>query len=117
MGLVSAYCRSRWYQGMPGDAPRTMEEAITRIDELYDSGKPFFTKESIRSVYEQFQGPTEAGDKILVKDVAGATIEYTLRTGETFMWKLSSDDTGNEEEDELIMFAAGPTLPQSRSWH
>lgn len=111
MGRVSAYCRSRWHECVPADAPQTMREALARIDELYDAGKPFFTKESIRFVYEQFQGSTGAGDKILVKDVAGATIEYTLRTGETFTWKLSSDGTENEEEEEWLMCATRPTFP------
>ncbi|KAJ5815058.1 hypothetical protein N7474_006835 [Penicillium riverlandense] len=84
MGLVLTYCLSRWHEGVPSDAPQTMDEALARIDELYDSGKLFFTKESIRAVYEQFQGSTGHGEKIFVKDVEGATIEYTLRTGETF---------------------------------
>ncbi|KAJ5606097.1 hypothetical protein N7510_008878 [Penicillium lagena] len=100
MGLVLAYCPSHWHDGVPSCAPQTRAEALARIDELYNSGKPFFTKESIRAAYEQFQGSTGPGDKILVKDVAGATIEYTLRTGETFSWKLSHDGTEKEEEVE-----------------
>lgn len=91
MGLVSAYCRSRWHEGVPADAPQTVSQALDRIDEIYNSGKPFFTKDSIRAVYEQFQRSTKPGDKILVKDVAGTVIEYTLRTGKTFIWRLSSE--------------------------
>ncbi|OKP11082.1 hypothetical protein PENSUB_3491 [Penicillium subrubescens] len=99
MGLVSAYCRSRWHGGVPADAPQTISEAFDRIDEVYNSGKPFFTKDSIRAVYVQFQRSTNRGDKVLVKDVAGTLIEYTLRTGETFIWRLSSEQ---EEEEWLI---------------
>lgn len=113
MGLVSAYCQSRWHEGVPSDAPRTMDEALVRIDELYDSGKPFFTKESIRAVYEQFQDSTGHGDKIFVKDVAGAMIEYTLRTGETETWRLTSDDMEMEEdEEELLMSVTRISSPQ-----
>lgn len=110
MVSVSAYCKSRWHERVPADAPQTMGEALARIDELYDSEKPFFTKESIRGVYEQFQGPTGPGDKIFVKDVAGATIEYTLRTGETFIWRLSSDGIEKEEEEEERLMSATRTF-------
>jgi hypothetical protein len=90
-----------------------MGEALARIDELYNSGKPFFTKESIRAVYEQFQGSTGPGDKIYVKDVAGATIEYTLRTGETFTWRLRSDGMEKKEEvEEWLMSVTTICSPQ-----
>lgn len=110
MGLVLAHCQSRWHEGVPADAPQTIGEAFARIDELYDSEKPFFTKESIRAVYEQFQGPTSPGDKIFVKDVAGATTEYTLRTGETSIWRLRSDDIEKEEEVQEWLMSATRTF-------
>lgn len=104
MGLVSTYCRSRWHGSVPVDAPQSLNEAIRRIDEIYNSGKPFFTKTSICAIYEQFQGSKSPGDKIFVRDVAGTMIEYTLRTGETFFWRLGSDSIEKEEE-RWLMFA------------
>lgn len=85
------------------DAPQNLNEVIRRIDEIYSSGKPFFTKTSIRAVYEQFQGSKSPGDKIFVADVAGTIIEYTLRTGDTFLWRLGSDSTEKEEERWLMI--------------
>lgn len=97
MGRVSSYCRSRWHEGVPSDAPQNTEEAIARIDQLNDSGMPFFTKDNIRAIYEQFRRFPGRGDKVLVRDVAGATVEYTLRTGETFKHPRRETDEGFEE--------------------
>ena len=47
----------RWTEP-PGDEPKTMEEAQARIDKLYESGVPFFSKEMIRFAFEQCQRKT-----------------------------------------------------------
>lgn len=83
---VFTSCHPRWHNGVPSDAPQSLDEAYRRIDELYHSGKPFFTKEAIRAAYEQFQTAKNHGDKIFVKDITGETIEYTLKTGDIQHW-------------------------------
>jgi hypothetical protein len=101
MGRVSQYCRWRWHEGVPPDAPQTREEAIARIDQLYDSGTPFFTKDGIRAIHQQLQQSPGRGDEVLVRDVAGTTLAYTLRTGETFKWPSRESD---DVLEEFIMY-------------
>lgn len=81
---VSSSCRWHWHEGVAPDAPQNIEEAIARIDQLYNSGIPFFTKDELRAIHEQFQRSPGHGDEVLVRDVAGATIASTLKIGETF---------------------------------
>ena len=82
MNLTYYCCRFRWTDGPPADTPQSLKEAQDRIDELYASGVPFFTKENIRSAFEQMQRPHARGDKIFLKAVDGATIEFDMRTGD-----------------------------------
>lgn len=109
MGRVSAHCPWRWHEGVPPDAPLNTEEAIVRIDQLYDSGKPFFTKYGIRAIHGQLQRFPGRGDQVFVRDVAGATMVYTLTTGESFkhpIWKSDDDDddNNNNKSDDDDMF-------------
>lgn len=81
MGQGYYFCHYRWTNGPPPDTPKTEEEALSRIDDLYASGVPFFSKDSIRSAWEQMQKPLVDGDKIYIKALDGAMIEYDLRIG------------------------------------
>lgn len=74
-------CQFSWAGEAPPDAPATEEEALARIDEVYNSGKPFFTKEAIRGIYEQLQRPPARGDKVLGKDITGEAVEFEIETG------------------------------------
>lgn len=85
------WCRWRWHGGVPPDAPQNPEDAVARINKFYELGAPFFTKDNIRAIREQPQTSHGSGDIIIVRDVAGATMDYTLRTGETYTW-LGGDD-------------------------
>jgi hypothetical protein len=66
----------------PSDELKTMEETQARIDELYESGVPFFSKEVIRFVYEQCQRKPRRGEMIYVKDITGALVEFECQTGD-----------------------------------
>jgi hypothetical protein len=59
-----------------------MEEAQARIDQLYKSGVPFFSKEMIRFVYEQCQRKPSRGEMLYVKDITGALVEFECQTGD-----------------------------------
>lgn len=96
MGQYLMMCRYSWAEGVPADAPATKEEALAHIDHLYESGTPFFTKEAIRAIYEQFQRlPAHAyGAKVFAKDLTGATVEFQLEIGKTEQFY--------EEDDVLV---------------
>ncbi|KAJ5376297.1 hypothetical protein N7509_013183 [Penicillium cosmopolitanum] len=54
----------------------TKEQVIAKIDTLYESGVPFFTKNAIRALSNQLKTKTTPGDKIITKDLTGASIEW-----------------------------------------
>ena len=99
MGQYLYGCRTRWSDGPPHDAPKSEEEAVARIDELYASGIPFFSKESIRAVLKQIQSLSALGDKILVKGVDGAMVEFEINVGGIHQTRSLEDD---DLEIELI---------------
>ena len=82
MGHAYYFCHYRWTNGPPPDNPKTEDEALARIGELYTSGVPFFSKDILRSAWEQMQKPLADGDKIYIKALDGAMIEYDLRIGQ-----------------------------------
>ncbi|KAJ5636040.1 uncharacterized protein N7484_009353 [Penicillium longicatenatum] len=82
MGQAHYYCHHRWSNGPPADTPKSEEEALARIDELYSSGAPWFSKETIRSALEQIQRQPAHGDKIFVKAIDGAMVEYDTKCGD-----------------------------------
>lgn len=71
----------RWSEP-PRDEPKTMEEAQARIDKLYESGVPFFSKERIRLAFEQCQRKPSRGEMLYVKDITGALVEFECQTGD-----------------------------------
>jgi hypothetical protein len=86
MRSVSTWCEWRWHRGVPPNAPQNSEDAVALINKLYALGAPFFRKDNIRTIHEQLQSSHGSGDIITVRDVAGAMMDYTLRTGETCTW-------------------------------
>lgn len=70
----------------PRETP-TMDEAKARIDELYESGVPFFSKSTIREIWDQFKAQPAAGDKIIFKDLTGATLECEVKLGKSQMMR------------------------------
>lgn len=71
----------------PREEP-TIEQAKAVMDEFWNSGKPVFTKDAIRDLYEQMKTHTTAGDNIITKDITGASIEWKVRIGEKGLcWK------------------------------
>lgn len=64
--------------------PATAEQAIARLNGWNEAGVPFFTREAIQEVAEQLKRPFFPGQKILVKGLDGAFVEFDVRTGETY---------------------------------
>ncbi|KAJ5745905.1 hypothetical protein N7520_011087 [Penicillium odoratum] len=75
-------CSERLTNGPPPNGPKSEEEALARIDELYNSNVPWFSKKTIRSALEQIQRRPARGDKIFVKAVDGTMVEYDIETGD-----------------------------------
>lgn len=90
-------CQARWAGGAPADAPKTAEEALARIDQLYKDGVPFFTKESIRSAFEQMERPPTDDGKVFIKGVDGALIEFENRPNAT------RERVRLAEDEELVL--------------
>ncbi|KAJ5898018.1 hypothetical protein N7504_008306 [Penicillium tannophilum] len=114
MGQAHYYCHNRWSNGPPADTPKSEEEALARIDELYNSGVPWFSKETIRSALEQIQRPPAHGDQIVVKAVDGAMVEYDIKSGDI---KTMRHTDGVEEEWVLQRPAISYTCRASMRHH
>jgi hypothetical protein len=70
----------------------TLEEAKAIIDKLYESGVPFFTKELIQDMWNQIKRePTP--DKIITKDITGATVGCDVEMGRICRMRDPEDDT------------------------
>ncbi|KAJ5946792.1 hypothetical protein N7454_003631 [Penicillium verhagenii] len=89
------YCHQRWSDGPPADTPKNEEEALARIDELYNAGVPWFSKDTLRSVLEQIQRKPTHGDQIFVKAIDGAVVEYDMKIGDV---KPMREDDGLDTE-------------------
>ncbi|KAJ5587449.1 uncharacterized protein N7459_003214 [Penicillium hispanicum] len=117
MVLSYYYCRSRWTGGPPSDTPKSMEEAQARIDGLYASGVPFFTKANLRSALEQIQRSPARGEKIFLQAVDGATVEFDMRTGEV---KPRIDENDQRTEylflEPAVMYEARSHLKHRLWW-
>lgn len=99
MGQDTVGCACDWAEGAsPPDAPATKTEALARLKRLYETGTPFFTKEAIRAIYEQFQRPLALGDKVFVKDITGASVAFKVVTGNSLVCR---DDDGRKYEAVL----------------
>lgn len=86
-------CEFSWAGEPPPRAPATKEKALARIDEVYNSGKPFFTKEAIREIYEQLQQPPVRGDKVLGKDIiTGEAVVFEIETGKIWRSRRMGSD-------------------------
>jgi hypothetical protein len=84
----------RWTEP-PGDEPKTTEEAQERIDKLYDSGVPFFSKEMIRFAFEQCQRKPPRGEMLYTKDITGAMVQFESQTGDV---RKEKEEDGVEVE-------------------
>lgn len=73
---------SHWLAQDPSHSiPQSEEEAIARINALYDSGTPFFTKDRIRAIHDQLKKPLKKGDKISVIGLDGAKVDFDVEIG------------------------------------
>ncbi|KAJ6113048.1 hypothetical protein N7512_008372 [Penicillium capsulatum] len=103
-------CQSRWAGGLPADAPKTDEEALARIDQLYKDGVPFFTKESIRSALEQMQRPATGDGKVFIKGVDGTVVEFDNQLDATRKRAILAED------EELTLYDCRSHL-KHRIWN
>jgi hypothetical protein len=61
----------------------SIEEVKARLDKVYESGIPLFTKERIRYAWEEIQREPGHGGKVFTKDIHGELVQYDVITGET----------------------------------
>ncbi|PLN83144.1 hypothetical protein BDW42DRAFT_165395 [Aspergillus taichungensis] len=95
----------------------SVTEAMARIDQLYEAGMPFFTKQSIREVSNQLQRSSQCGDKITVRGVDGVGVEFDVLTGETRKG-FESGGFEHEIQDPYIVYCARVHMTQSLlRWH
>lgn len=82
--VLHSFSFSLAWSEVPPDAPKTTDEAAARLDQLYESGVPFFTKEAIRAAFEQGQSLANSQEDTMIymKDLTGAMVEFTTKTGE-----------------------------------
>jgi hypothetical protein len=74
------------------------EEVIAKIDALYESGVPFFTKRAIRALSDQLKTKTTPGDKIVTEDLTGASIEWKVKIGKSIELIFGEDCPENRKE-------------------
>lgn len=75
----------------------TKEQAIARIDALYESGIPFFTKRAIRALSDQLKTQNTPGDKIITKDLIGARVEWRVKLGKSIDLIFGEDPENKKE--------------------
>jgi len=59
----------------------TMDDVRARLEKIYASGLPLFTKEGIGYAWEQIKREVGHGDKVFTQDISGETVEYDVITG------------------------------------
>jgi predicted transglutaminase-like protease len=64
--------------------PTAVAAAIAKLNQLYDSGKPLFTRESILYIHEQIKNPKNPlvrGDTISVIALDGVKVDFNVDIG------------------------------------
>ncbi|KAI9770346.1 MAG: hypothetical protein M1839_003223 [Geoglossum umbratile] len=56
-------------------------EAISKIQWLYDSGTPLFTKETIRDLCQQLEKFSKKGEKVSVRGLDGVAVDFEVENG------------------------------------
>ncbi|KAJ6037058.1 hypothetical protein N7540_001337 [Penicillium herquei] len=93
-------CTSDWSENPPSDVPKTEEEALAQIEELYQSGVPFFTKEMMREAMKEIRRPLAKGDNVYLKDMNGAMVAYQMGHGD--IQEFPNADDADRELEYLI---------------
>ena len=68
-----------------------MTRAMLKVRSLYNEGTPLFTKEAIRDLDQQLEKSHERGQKVSVRGMDGAKMEFQLETGRTLPTQEGSD--------------------------
>ena len=58
----------------------TLEEVKDRLDKVYESGAPFFTKERIRFAWEEIKREPGYAKKVFTKDINDELVECDVNT-------------------------------------
>lgn len=66
------------------------QQARTRLNALYESKMPFFTKKAFQGLLDDLKSENTAGDIITIKDLTGAPVRWKVRVG-MFVWLYSGD--------------------------
>ncbi|EFR04284.1 hypothetical protein MGYG_07293 [Nannizzia gypsea CBS 118893] len=74
----------------------TINKIRSDIQAMYDAGVPFFTRDSIRDVYEQLKGDLRQGRTISVRGLDGVMVDYDIKVGDA--WTRNEDLPENIEE-------------------
>ena len=65
----------------PEELEERLSEDNSKVLSMYDAGVPFFTKEALRDVYQQLKQATEYGQKVSVRALDGAVVDFKILTG------------------------------------
>ncbi|KAJ5761411.1 hypothetical protein N7533_003450 [Penicillium manginii] len=97
------------------------EQVIAKIDALYESGVPFFTKRAIRALSDQLKTKTTPGDKIVTEDLTGASIEWKVKIGKSIELIFGEDCPENRKEcvysEAGVGYRSRSMLKQSLDWY
>lgn len=66
-----------------GWTKKQQQQATSIVDQLYDSGVPFFTKEKFQVISRQLKRQPPSGDRIFLDDLFGTKLECVSRLEET----------------------------------
>lgn len=55
----------------------------SKLSSMYDAGVSLFTKEAIRDLDQQLKSVPKYGQKISIKGIDGAMVDFKVLTGET----------------------------------
>lgn len=58
-------------------------KALSKLRSMYNAGSPFFTRQSIREIYQQLRELRDKVKKISVTGLDGVVVDFDVRTGST----------------------------------
>jgi hypothetical protein len=96
MGQLSSSKREKKAKAR-NDYQELQLEKVAKIKELYSTGIPLFTKDSIRDIHQQLL-KGKNGDKVSVLNLDGTKSEFKIGIGEVM--------DASEPENEWVQYAA-----------
>lgn len=59
-----------------------ISESLSQLDEWFNEGKPFFSRNSLRHIQDQLQRPLNKGDKIRILDLLDVPVFFEAKRGD-----------------------------------